>query len=552
MADTGAGEKLKVFISYSRRDSAAFADELLAGLEVAGFAPFLDRHDIAPGEPWEARLGGLIEQSDTVVFVVSPEAIKSDRCVWEVDKTLALSKRLLPVIHISVPDNLIPEKLSRLQFVRFDAGRGVTRPLAELADALRQDLDWIRDHTRLGEIATRWDKRGRPESLLLRGDDIAGAKKWMADRNAAAPAITDAQRAFVKASEEAESARLDKEREQLKETVRQQRRIAWLLGGVAVLMGGSILGLIAWINQSYLEQLWNAYMREGPYKKAEFQPHILSAERERALKPKETFRECEKDCPEMVFIPAGSFMMGSPESETGRLAHEGPQHEVTIAKPFAVSKFEVTWEEWDACAKYRGCPQDIPDSAWGHDKRPVINVTWEQIQQYVTWLSKMTGKSYRLLTEAEWEYAARAGANTAYSWGDEIGEGNANCSGCGSQWEDVQTAPVGSFAANAFGLHDMHGNVWEWVEDCYQSNYDGAPTDGSARLSPDCTNPVNHVVRGGSWVAWQVPRSGRSAPGGSWVWVQVPQPARSASRENYAKDNLRSFIGFRVARTLTP
>ena len=124
--------------------------------------------------------------------------------------------------------------------------------------------------------------------------------------------------------------------------------------------------------------------------------------------------------------------------------------------------------------------------------------------------------------------------------------------GCGSQWEDVQTAPVGSFAANPFGLHDMHGNVWEWVEDCYQSNYDGAPTDGSARLSPDCTNHVNHVVRGGSWVAWQVPWTGRSARGGSWVWVQVPQPARSASRENYAKNNLRSFIGFRVGRAFTP
>jgi formylglycine-generating enzyme required for sulfatase activity len=433
--------------------------------------------------------------------------------------------------------------------VRFDTGRGITRPLAELAEALRQDLDWIREHTRLGEIATRWDKRGRPEALLLRGDEIDAAKTWMAARNAAAPEITDAQRAFVKASEEGESARLDKEREQLKETVRQQRRIAWLLGGVAVLMGGSILGLIAWINQSYLEQLWNLYAREGPYKKAEFQPHILSVKRERALKPKETFRECEKDCPEMVLIPAGSFMMGSPESETGRLAHEGPQHEVTLAKPFAVSKFEVTWDEWDACAKYHGCPQDIPDSAWGHRKRPVINVTWEQVQQYVTWLSKMTGKRYRLLTEAEWEYAARAGTNTAYSWGDEIGEGNANCSGCGSQWEDVQTAPVGSFAANPFGLHDMHGNVWEWVEDCYQSNYNGAPTDGSARISPDCTN---HVVRGGSWVAWQVPRNGRSAPGGSWVWVQVPQPARSASRERYAKNNLRSFIGFRLARTITP
>jgi formylglycine-generating enzyme required for sulfatase activity len=549
MADVSAGEKLKVFISYSRKDSASFADELLVGLEVGGFAPFLDRHDIAAGEDWEARLGGLIVQSDTVVFVVSPEAVKSEQCTWEVDRALELSKRLLPVIFKSVHDHDIPEKLRRLQFVPFDSGTGFARPLSQLAEALRQDLDWIREHTRLGEIATRWERRGHPESLLLRGDDIDSAKTWMAARNAAAPEITDTQRVFVKASEEAESARLDKEREQLKETVGQQRRVAWLLGGVAVLMGGSILGLIAWINQSYLGQLLNLYTRERPYKKAEFQPHILSAERERALKPKETFRECKKDCPEMVLIPAGSFIMGSPESETGRLAHEGPQHEVTIAKPFAVSKFEVTWDEWDACASYHGCPQDIPDSAWGHKKRPVINVTWEQVQQYVTWLSKMTGKSYRLLTEAEWEYAARAGANTAYSWGDAIGEGNANCSGCGSQWEDVQTAPVGSFAANPFGLQDMHGNVWEWVEDCYQSNYDEAPTDGTARISPDCTN---HVVRGGSWVAWQVPRTGRSARGGSWVWVQVPQPARSASRENYAKNNLRSFIGFRVARTLTP
>src|SRR5262249_42852936 len=225
--------------------------------------------------------------------------------------------------------------------------RHTTRPLAELAEALRQDLDWIREHTRLGELAARWDRRGRPESLLLRGDDLDAAKVWMAARKSAAPAITDAQRAFVKASEEAESARLDKEREQLKETVRQQRRIAWLLGGVAVLMGGSIVGLIAWINQSYLEQLWNAYMKEGPYKKAELQPHILTAERERALKPKETFRECHKDCPKMVVVPAGEFMMGSPANEKGRFPNEGPQHRVTIAKPFAVSEFAVTFADWD-------------------------------------------------------------------------------------------------------------------------------------------------------------------------------------------------------------
>jgi hypothetical protein len=154
MAD--AGEKLKVFISYSRKDSAEFADELLAGLEVAGFAPFLDRHDIVPGEPWEARLGGLIEQSDTVLFVVSPEAVKSPRCTWEVDRTIELSKRLLPVNFKRVPEHDIPEKLRRLQFVSFDTEARFAR-LFQLAEALRVDLDWIREHTRLGELATRWD-----------------------------------------------------------------------------------------------------------------------------------------------------------------------------------------------------------------------------------------------------------------------------------------------------------------------------------------------------------------------------------------------------------
>src|SRR5262249_35826812 len=161
-----------------------------------------DRHDIAAGEDWEARLGGLIAESDTVVFVVSPEAVKSERCGWEVDKTLALSKRLLPVIFKPVPEADIPEKLARPPFVRFDQGRGVARPLAELAQALRADLDWIREHTRLGELAARWQARGRPESLLLRGDELDASKAWAANRKAAAPEITEAQRALLHASEE--------------------------------------------------------------------------------------------------------------------------------------------------------------------------------------------------------------------------------------------------------------------------------------------------------------------------------------------------------------
>jgi len=251
-SDTGASEKLKVFISYSRRDAAEFADELVAGLELAGFAPFLDRHDISAGEDWEARLGGLIAQSDTVVFVVTPESVKSQRCVWEVDQTVSLSKRLIPVIHKPVPDSDIPQRLSRLQFVRFDSGRGLARPLAELAEALRLDLDWIREHTRLGELAARWQARGKPESLLLRGDDLDAAKAWMARRKTGAPEITEVQRAFLFASDEAESARLDKERAQLEEmrlaqaaTARHQRRAGRLLWGIAALVL-AVLGYVTW------------------------------------------------------------------------------------------------------------------------------------------------------------------------------------------------------------------------------------------------------------------------------------------------------------------
>jgi hypothetical protein len=197
MADS---QKLKVFISYSRKDSTDFADELVAGLELAGFAPFIDRHDIAAGEDWETRLGGLIQDADTVVYVISPEAVKSDRCAWEVDKSLALAKRLIPVIFKPVPEADIPQSLRRLQFIRFDQGLGITRPLAQLAEALRQDLDWIREHTRIGDLAARWEGRARPSSLLLRGDDLDAARAWVAKRKPDAPEITEAHISLINAS----------------------------------------------------------------------------------------------------------------------------------------------------------------------------------------------------------------------------------------------------------------------------------------------------------------------------------------------------------------
>ena len=218
--------------------------------------------------------------------------------------------------------------------------------------------------------------------------------------------------------------------------------------------------------------------------------------RKAELTPGRMFRDCP-ECPEMVVVPAGSFTMGSSPHEEGREDREGPQRLVRIPKPYAVGKYEVTFREWDACVTAGGCNHRPGDEGWGRGRRPTINVSWHDSQEYVRWLSRRTGKPYRLLSEAEWEYAARAGTMTRYYWDDDIGRNRANCDGCGSRWDDDRTAPVGSFAPNDFGLHDMLGNVWEWVEDCWRPNYSGAPSDGSAWVSGEGCG--QRILRGGSW-----------------------------------------------------
>ena len=238
-----------------------------------------------------------------------------------------------------------------------------------------------------------------------------------------------------------------------------------------------------------------------------------------SLRPGETFKDCA-DCPEMVVVPSGSFMMGSPDNEEGRYDDEGPRHRVTIPAPFAVGRFEVTFSEWDACVSDGGCDGYRPeDEGWGRDRRPVISVNWNDAQRYVSWLSQKTGHVYRLLSEAEWEYVARAGTTTRYHWGDDYRSDRVA--------DGAKTEPVGRYASNRFGLHDVHGNVFEWVEDCWNGSYAEAPADGRAWVSGDCSV---RVVRGGSWL--RNPRSLRAA-------------YRIGSR---AEDPYR--YGFRVVRTL--
>jgi formylglycine-generating enzyme required for sulfatase activity len=242
------------------------------------------------------------------------------------------------------------------------------------------------------------------------------------------------------------------------------------------------------------------------------------------------FKDCT-GCPHMMIVPAGEFTMGSPPAEQQAEA----QHRVTIATPFAASKFEITFDDWNACVSDGGCDNARPnDEGWGRGRHPVIHMSFDLAKTYVTWLSRKTGKAYRLLTEAEWEYAARAGTTTTFAFGDTISPGganyNASTDGSGPSEENRQkTMPVGSFLPNAFGLHDMHGNVSEWVEDCFHNDYtEKAPTDGSAWVEGNCTG---RVLRGGSW-------------------EDSDAELRSAARVGEYRYNSSYVDGFRIARSL--
>lgn len=265
----------------------------------------------------------------------------------------------------------------------------------------------------------------------------------------------------------------------------------------------------------------------------------------------------------MVVIPAGTFTMGSPSGEKDRFHNEGPEHQVQIGAPFAVGKFEITRGQFAAFVNDTG--YKAGDSCWidannkfadtkgrsfrdpgfkQEDSHPVVCISWDDANAYVAWLAKKTGKPYRLLSEAEWEYAARAGTTTPYPFGDDPNKlcryGNGADLTLKSQFSTwtgvfackdgyVYTAPVGSFMANGFGLYDMSGNAWEWIEDCYHESYNGAPKDGSAWVTGDCSK---RLLRGGAW-------------------NRVQASFRSAYRSWLASVLRINSDGFRVARTLT-
>ncbi len=241
-----------------------------------------------------------------------------------------------------------------------------------------------------------------------------------------------------------------------------------------------------------------------------------------AVKSTEAIQDCP-NCPSMIVIPAGRYIMGDNNGDRS----ERPAHSVTIAQPFAISKYEITTGQWKECVAASHCSFKAETSGTDADT-PARDISWNDAQQYVRWLSQTTKQTYRLPTEAEWEYAARAGTSTRFWWGDKIGTGHANCKNCGEPWDHATPGVVAAFPPNPFGLYGMNGGVWEWVSDCWNRSHEGAPADGRSRDQPDCRE---HVIRGGSW-----------RDDATYV--------HSASRFKYDTNVRYLMNGFRVVKTL--
>jgi formylglycine-generating enzyme required for sulfatase activity len=503
----GAPSESDIFLSYAREDETR-ARQLAEALEQHGFAVFWDR-EIPPGETWHSHIGRALVNAKCVVVAWTRHSIASD---WVIEEASEGKRRkiLVPVLFEEVQPPFGFRAIQAAGLVDWRHGRS-----SPAFDGLLRAVQRIV----VGQAGSGTEPEVEVAALLQPAPaESAPRTKPTVRPSAPAPASSELR---------AERASLPYRR--------ASRWSGWTAGamvaGFVALAGAG--GIAWWLTQPgpAAEPPAPGYSIAEPkpseplVETAPSAPERTSAASIEAGEAREAMRDCA-ECPEMVLVSAGEFTMGSPPGEAGRDYDEGPQRKVTLAEPFWAGKYEVTFAEWDACVAAGGCSSKPDDAGWGRDNRPVVNVNWNDAKEYVGWLSEKTGKAYRLMSEAEWEYVARAGGTTAFWWGDDVGRNNASCNACGSEWDGKSTAPVGSFAANSFGLHDTAGNVWEWVEDCYGGSYASAPKNGAAwEDGDDCSR----VVRGGSW--YFEPRSVRSA---NRIW-DYPQYRRNDG-------------GFRVAR----
>ena len=409
----------------------------------------------------------------------------------QISETAAATRRRANLAELDEPSRQIVRYLADARLLVTSEGtvevahEALIRHWQLLRGWLDLDREFLLWRKRLQEAMEAWDRAGHDGAALLSGARLKEAERWQKQRMD----LTGPEISFIRLS-----------------VRRRSTGRLWAAGlATALLLGVSFAGYVVQERITWRAGFYIWLAKAGIY--------YLH--------------------PAMVDIPGGSFMMGSADTDKRGQKEERPQQKVTI-QPFQMGKYEVTFDEYDVfshliekeggCADGHEINRTVGDEGWGRGEQPVINVSWSDAVCYAQWLTKHTPEAYRLPSEAEWEYAARAGTETAYWWGDEIGNNQANCIRCGSQWDGKQTAPVGSFPDNDFKLHDTAGNVWEWVADCWHQDYTNAPADGSVWQGGDCERRV--------------------ARGGSWDYNQGC--ARAAYRYHYHPDYRFSFIGFRL------
>lgn len=494
---TGTSRRYRAFMSYSQKDKRAAirlhkaleAYRAPSGVEGEGLDAkarklgrfFRDDDEMGANTDLGAALRGAIADSESLIVVCSPHATQSRWVNEEIIhfKRTGRAERIFAVIVGGEPNAVQPERECFPPALRFQ----------------------------LGADGTLSDQPAEPFALDLRKEKFSR----LVVRLAAGLLRTPFDALW--------------KREQRR--ARAQLLTRSLAASVGLLVLGAAATQFLWLPRV------DQHLRYGQF--------VQSDAALAAAAPASAFQECRAgtaDCPMMAVIPEGRFLMGSPADEPDAFG-EAPQRELAIAR-FAVSQTEITFAQWNACLAAGGCEDYRPDGAgWEGDDRPVINVSWDDAQTYVAWLSEMTGQDYRLLSEAEWEYAARAqttpdAPRSRFSWGDEnpICDRGAPNGAAFEECEPRSTRPARTFAANAFGLFGMHGNVTEWVEDC-PTEYDPARRDGAA---------VTSVPQGPEYCAYRVLRGGS--------WRDAPQLLRSATRKLGAVDYRESAVGFRVARTI--
>ena len=450
-----------VFICYAREDEA-FVLQLGRNLKARGVPVWLDQLDISPGSDWDRSIDEAIYDCAKFIIVLSSQSVESTEVRGELRTALDEKKPIIPVIRSTCR---VPRQLRTIQHVDFTS-RG---PDDEAA--LRQLLRTLVASTVI-EVAqqvgapdkpAREAERSRAEAETKLKADDENQRRIDEERNRAQQEAerrrleAETQRKVEEERHREEERKRSEEEAKRKAQVEEQKRIEE--------------------ERSRAQQEAERRRLEAEAQRKADEERLRAEERKR---PGAVFRDKLKDGsegPEMVVVPAGTFKMGDIQGKG--VDSEKPVHTVSIPKAFAIGRYQITFEDYDrfASATSRSLPND---EGWGRGRQPAINVSWEDAVEYAKWLSEQTGKRYRLPTEAEWEYAARAGTETEYWWGNEMKPGMANCDGGDTRWGGKQTSPVGSFPPNPFGLYDTAGNVWEWVQDNWHENYQGAPADGTA------------------------------------------------------------------------